>query len=101
MFIPKSKEKHHFCFICGNEIDFDRIKMQRTDTCPHCGADLHACKNCEHWDPGLPNQCRARVTDYIADRDKNNHCTQFTFKDGAGEKYESVSVKEKLDKLFK
>ena len=101
MFIPKSKEKHHYCFSCGNEIDFDRIKMQRTDTCPHCGADLHVCKNCEHWEPGSPNECREHVTEYIADRERTNHCTVFTFKDGPPATTDVASAKARLDKLFK
>ena len=101
MFIPKSKEKHHYCFNCGNEIDFDRIKMQRTDTCPHCGADLHVCKNCEHWDPGSPNECREHVTEHIADRERTNHCTVFSFKDGPPATKDTASAKARLEKLFK
>ena len=100
MFIPKFTEKHHHCFSCGNEIDFNRIKMQRTDTCPHCSADLHVCKNCEHWDPGSPNECREHVKEYIADRERTNHCTVFTFKDSPSPTKDIASAKSELEKLF-
>jgi hypothetical protein len=102
MFIPKAEERHYYCFKCGQEIDFDRIKMARTDTCPHCNWDLHACKNCEYWDPGYHNQCRERIAEYIADRERINYCTHFLYRNG---KFEAVgdanSAKAKLNALFK
>ena len=101
MFIPKVEEKHHFCHACGNELDFDRIKMQRTDTCIHCAADLHCCKNCEYWDPGAHNQCIEHIAEYVPDRERTNHCTHFLFKDGAPEGSDIDKAKAKLDDLFK
>ena len=101
MYIPKIEERHHFCFKCNNEIDFDRIKMQRADTCPHCSQDMHCCKNCEYWDPSAHNQCREHITEYITDRERANYCTNFTFKDGQHEISDSESTKAKLDNLFK
>lgn len=101
MFIPKLEEKRYFCFKCGNEIDFDRIKMQRTDLCPHCSHDMHVCKNCEYWDPGSHNQCREHVTEYITDRERANYCVHFTFKNGAAEGNDIDTAKAKLENLFK
>ena len=101
MYLPKIEERHHFCYKCGNEIDFDRIKMARTDPCLHCGQDMHCCKNCEYWDPGYHNECREQITEYITDRERANHCTNFTFKDGKGETTDIESAKTKLENLFK
>ena len=101
MYIPKVEERHHFCFKCANEIDFERIKMQRMDPCPHCGQDMHCCKNCEYWDVGSHNQCREHVTEYITDRERANYCTHFTFKNGPHEAEEVDSAKAKLENLFK
>lgn len=101
MYFPKVEEKHYFCFKCGQEIDFDRIKMARTDTCPHCSHDLHCCKNCEFWDPGYHNQCRERIAEYIADRERTNYCTHFTFRDGKPEGEDIDAAKTKLNDLFK
>ncbi len=101
MYIPKEEEKHHFCHKCTNEIVFE-VKMQRTDTCPHCGVDLHVCRNCEYWDVGEPNQCREHITEYVADRERTNYCTFFTFRSGEPEKQaDRDAVKSKLDSLFK
>ena len=59
------------------EIVFE-VKMQRADQCPHCAADLHCCKNCEHWDIAAHNQCKEHIAEYIPDREKANFCTFFT-----------------------
>ena len=100
MFFPKEEERHFFCHKCKNEIEFE-VKMQRTDTCPHCGADLHVCMNCEYWDPGEPNQCREHITEYIADRERTNYCTFFKFKSGEPEPAaDKDAIKAKLDSLF-
>jgi hypothetical protein len=102
MWIPKVEEKHHYCHRCRNEIEMI-AKLQRTDTCPHCGVDLHCCKNCEYWDPSAHNQCREHIAEYIPDREKANFCTFFTFRNGLPEDLQSriETSKSKLDALFK
>ena len=100
MYIPKVEEKHYFCHKCNNEIVFE-VKMQRTDLCPHCGADLHCCKNCEFWDVGSHNQCKEHISEYVPDKEKMNHCTFFTFGSGERDSVDKDAVKAKLDALFK
>jgi hypothetical protein len=41
------------------------------------------------------------VTEHIADRERTNHCTVFTFKDGLPATTDVVSAKARLEKLFK
>jgi hypothetical protein len=99
---PKVEQKRHFCHGCKNEIVFE-VKLQRADTCPHCGVDMHACKNCEHWDASAHNQCKEHVAEYIPDREKANFCTFFTFRNGAREDTSAQVAKSRvaLDALFK
>ena len=55
----------YYCFKCHNEIEFlitVGIKVGRLDTCDHCGAYMHACKNCRFYDPDRHNDC-----DYAVD----------------------------------
>ncbi len=66
------------CHHCKNELVFE-VKMQRTDSCVHCGWDLHCCKNCRQYDPGAHNQCREPIAEYVYDRERANHCTFFEF----------------------
>ncbi|MFH1434688.1 MAG: hypothetical protein ABIJ56_03125 [Pseudomonadota bacterium] len=100
MYIPKEEEKHYFCFKCGNEIEFE-VKMQRTDLCPHCGTDLHCCRNCKFWDQGAHNQCLEHISEYVPDKEKMNHCMIFQFGTDEKDKIDVDSVKAKFDALFK
>lgn len=100
--IPRIEQKRHFCHKCKDELFFD-VKLQRADTCPRCAADLHCCKNCEHWDPSAHNQCKERIAEYIPDRERANYCTFFTFKNGLPEDRSAqvAQAKAQLDDLFK
>src|SRR5262245_6358796 len=65
----------YYCWSCQNEQIFDvkvGIKVGRRDSCPHCAADLHVCKNCKHWDPSIHNQCREPEAAFIGDREASN-----------------------------
>jgi hypothetical protein len=106
--IPKVEQKRHFCHKCKAEIVFD-VKMQRADACPHCAADLHSCKNCEHWDPSAYNECKEHIAEHVPDREAANRCTFFTFadanRDGRGTSEDPSrkvdDAKAKLEALFK
>jgi predicted RNA-binding Zn-ribbon protein involved in translation (DUF1610 family) len=98
---PPPEPKRFFCHSCKNELFFE-VKMQRTDSCPHCGNDLHACKNCKNWDPGAHNQCREPIAEHIHDRERTNFCTYFEFLSGEREGDDAAKkAKSKLDTLFK
>jgi hypothetical protein len=97
----------YYCWTCRNELYFDvkvGVKVGRRDSCMHCGADLHCCKNCRLYDPNIHNQCREQVAEYIRDREGGNFCPHFDFKDqGAapGVDDAAAKAKSKLDDLFK
>lgn len=96
----------YFCWTCQNEQIFDvkvGVKVGRRDSCPHCGADLHVCKNCRLYDPNIHNQCREPEAAYIRDREAANFCAHFDFRDDAQPKVqENVSAaKAKLEDMFK
>ena len=43
--------------------------------CVKCGAALHACAQCRHFDGGAPFQCRQPVPAPIAAKSRANECT--------------------------
>jgi hypothetical protein len=47
--------------------------------CPHCNSDLHACKNCIHYDENLSSKCKEPESPWIGDRSAQNSCTYFEF----------------------
>jgi hypothetical protein len=97
----------YYCHKCRNQIEFVikvGIKVGRNDTCVHCAADIHVCKNCRFYNPSLHNQCRIPEADFIRDREAANFCPHFDIldRDAAPEQDDSVTkARAKLDNLFK
>lgn len=69
-------------------------------TCPACGAWVHVCVNCSHYDPGAYHECRASATaEYVGDKEKFNYCEEFRL---AGKPFRRGGTKTRADieKLF-
>jgi hypothetical protein len=62
------------CFNCsatlGPDTDF-------RGACPKCGAALHCCKQCTHFDPSTRFQCHKPIPVRIAVKDQANECELF------------------------
>jgi hypothetical protein len=66
------------CWHCAAEIPLpsgQRVGMR--DACPSCDADLHACRNCRHYDPAAHHECRENQAEWVRDKDRNNRCDYF------------------------
>lgn len=53
------------------------MKVAFRDCCAKCGADLHACSNCEHFDAGAYNQCHEPQAERVVDKERSNLCEYF------------------------
>jgi len=42
-----------------------------------CAAFLHCCRNCDHYGPGLANDCREPQAERVADKEQGNFCDWF------------------------
>jgi hypothetical protein len=62
------------CFNCTTQLpsgtDFN-------SNCPKCGAALHCCKQCAHFEPSTRFQCLKPIPVRIPVKDKANECTLF------------------------
>jgi hypothetical protein len=47
-------------------------------TCPKCGAALHCCKQCAHFEPSTRFQCLKPIPVRIAAKDQANDCPLFS-----------------------
>lgn len=64
------------CFACGKEMSFaERIGLR--EECPHCGADVHVCRNCRFYDPKVYNECLEPQAEVQRERDRANRCEYF------------------------
>jgi ribosome-binding protein aMBF1 (putative translation factor) len=89
------------CFSCGKEIPL-LGNLGRRDECPFCHADMHVCKNCQHYDPKVYNECKEPQADRVQERDRANFCDYFLIGTGAGGTGNSADqLKAAAEALFK
>ena len=97
----------YYCYKCRNEIEFIvkvGVIVGRLDTCNHCTAYMHVCRNCRFHDPDVHNECRIPEADFIRDREAANFCNVFEIRqlDEAPPADDSVdAAKAKLEDMFK
>ena len=101
--IRTRKDMAYHCFGCGNTVEISSSRPGRGDTCPKCRRDLHACKNCHHYDLAAYNSCRESQAERVVDKERSNFCDYFRYRDGAPGAADSGKKKaiSALDDLFK
>jgi len=91
-----------FCHSCGEKQEIEG-KVGREDTCPHCGAHLHVCLNCEFYDEHAHNRCREPEAEWVSDREKSNFCEFFRYRESSRASANTdrkKKAKEELRRLF-
>ena len=63
------------CWKCGSLLPF--LSLARRDECPACAAELHVCRMCRFYDPGVSQACREPVADPVLDKQRANFCGYF------------------------
>ena len=95
------------CWKCREKIAYPSGSHVGTlDVCPKCGANLHACRNCQFYDPGKHNQCAETQAEWVRDKEAANYCEYFrpnpTLLASADRPAsEPNDAKKKLDSLFR
>jgi hypothetical protein len=74
--------------------------------CPKCRAELHACQQCAHFNPGRRFECTQPVPERIPDKRARNACTFFSLRVTVERETSSGSgrpddPRRALDNLFK
>lgn len=90
------------CAKCGTVWDGYGQPRPR-QICDRCGAYLHSCVNCHHFDRQRTNSCTLPETTFIGSRDASNYCEQYRMVDWALRAIESRTEKAKLtwENLFR
>jgi predicted RNA-binding Zn-ribbon protein involved in translation (DUF1610 family) len=90
------------CWKCGASLEGLPQPLGRRAECPACGAELHVCLQCRHYDRAKAKQCRELAADEIKSKTRANFCEWFQAK--AGTRSESASSpaggRSALDALF-
>jgi hypothetical protein len=87
------------CWKCGETLD-TRERVGFRDHCPRCDWPLHACLNCEFYDPAYNNQCREAMAERVVDKDRGNFCDFFA-PSAKPRASAGAAPKDRLDALFK
>lgn len=94
--------KDFFCFSCKKELAQVLEPVGRREECPHCRADVHVCKNCQHYDPKAYNECREPQADVVQEKERSNFCDYFAPRKGAlGAGSEKDKLRAAAEALFK
>jgi len=66
------------CAVCGGKRLIAEV-IEPATTCSKCGADLHTCANCVHFDPGVRFECRRfeELPARIGKKRDRNDCALF------------------------
>jgi predicted RNA-binding Zn-ribbon protein involved in translation (DUF1610 family) len=64
------------CSACGTRITLLE-RLQVDATCAECGADLHTCTHCQHFDTSAPLECRQPIRQRVSPKAKRNDCELF------------------------
>ena len=86
------------CWKCKNPIE--QTEIYRSATCPNCGADLHACLNCQFYAPGSHYDCHETVDEEVRDKERANFCDSFRVKRTFDERAKSNDAAEKARDAF-
>jgi len=65
------------CWKCGAPLEDVALPLRRLEECRACGAELHACRLCEFFDPAVAKNCREPVAEEVKDKTRANFCDYF------------------------
>lgn len=91
------------CWKCGASLAEVPVPFARVAECPACRADLHVCRMCEFFDPGVRRGCKEPIADEVSNRERANFCGYLTPVAGAGPAEGDAAVRAaraELDELF-
>jgi hypothetical protein len=91
------------CRGCGNELTV-AAAWAPDGCCARCGADLHTCAQCLHFDTGSPFECQQQIPVRISPKDARNACPVFEPRTTVERETKSAppaSARKAFDDLFK
>lgn len=90
-----------FCFSCQKVNQILGSQVGRRDECQFCKADLHVCKDCNHYDPKAYNECKEPAADVVKDKERSNFCDYFSAKATGAVVDEKAKLRAAAEALFK
>jgi hypothetical protein len=91
------------CAACAGVLP---ITADSLTQCPHCRADLHACRQCAHFDTARRFECTQDIPERLADKKARNDCGRFSLmvtveRDTSGGAVRPEDARRSFGNLFK
>ncbi len=65
------------CYRCGHSLASLSLPLSRRDECPQCTIELHVCRMCQYYDPGVPDACAEDDALQVKEKTRANFCDYF------------------------
>ena len=91
------------CWHCGVSVREEPLPLSTYAECYHCRAQLHCCRQCQHFNPRLRADCDEPRAESHSEREKANFCDWLKLRREfvePGEKAPSVDHQTELNTLF-
>ncbi len=90
------------CWKCGVALEGVPMPISRLSECLSCRSELHVCRMCEFYDPGVAQDCREPMAEEIKDKTRANFCEHFYPRPDAFEPASNIPSPPiaELDSLF-
>ena len=90
------------CYACGADLEEVPLPISRHANCPGCYTELHCCRMCTEYDPGVADGCRDDRADPPHNKEGANFCEFFKPRSGlaAPRSGKADSARAELDALF-
>jgi len=91
------------CAECGTVLPITADSLTR---CPHCQAELRACRQCAHFDSARRFECTQDIAERIVDKRARNECPLFSIvttveRDTSGGSVHPDGARRSFSNLFK
>jgi|SRR5919106_1001069 ribosomal protein S27E len=91
------------CARCGHELTVATASSPE-GACSRCGADLHTCAQCLHFDTSAPFECHKPIPARVSPKDARNTCVEYEPRTTVERETKSAapsSARKAFDDLFK
>ena len=65
------------CWQCGEPLTGMILPVSRREECAGCGAEIHVCRMCVHYDPRVADQCREERAEQVTNKELANFCDYY------------------------
>ena len=90
------------CYKCSAPLDLElNARVNRSEECPKCYANIHSCKMCGFYDKNAYNECKENMANRIVDKEMANFCDYYSLAAITNNAKDASSLIEQANSIFK